>query len=188
MLCCRSVRNLRGREALGGIGRRSNTGIEVLTEWKNQKGCTMGGWELGERLGDRFCLRSNPCPRVPPGSLQSRQVVVTADKKSGKGVKTRYGLSSHSSLWKSRNERRCSDLTVRHGRHREPYFPAEMSSTRLRGWFAESKRDVGMRGVGMAGPIRSSLTVEMLLHVTGERHRARCVRRATTGRCKTWRG
>lgn len=50
--------------------------------------------------------------------------------------------SSHLSLWKSRNERRCSDLTVRHSRHRGGlYFPAEMSSTRLRGWFAGSERD-----------------------------------------------
>ncbi|KYM95459.1 hypothetical protein ALC62_13887, partial [Cyphomyrmex costatus] len=48
---------------------------------------------------------------------------------------------------KSRNEQRCSDLTVRHSRHRGSYFPAEMSSARLRGWFVVSKHDGEMRGV-----------------------------------------
>ncbi|KYN28826.1 hypothetical protein ALC57_01789, partial [Trachymyrmex cornetzi] len=65
-------------------------------------------------------------------------------------VKTRYGEgrgNSHSSLWKSRNEQRYSDLTVRHGRHWGSYFPAEMSSTRLRGWFVVGKHDGKIRGV-----------------------------------------
>lgn len=98
--------------------------------------------------------------------------------------------SSHLSLWKSRNERRYSVLTVRHSRHRGLYFLAEMSSTRLRGWFVESKNDEeGGREnerdrCGRTNPEFTNRGNVTACHGGGTERAFG----ATTGRCKTWRG